>query len=219
MSSFLKIISCCFFSNLIFLPLFYLGVRPIVKSNEPSQAKNKPTNIKYNRLFWYADNESGTYVPYTDSLYISKMSNQEKAAVAFSSIFYDNYCDSSDGSMTKRCSMIELMGLGKQCSQHNIEFLKYWFSQDKKSIGELQGCQIVPLTATYQERFVDVSSARIGDLYLVKFTAGGMDLREMKTWKWKQLDRYLLRKGRMVKLDSKISSREERNLEEPNDKD
>jgi hypothetical protein len=205
-----KFLYCVAVTQLFFLPLFYLEIR-----NETYEAKNNGKSIQYNRLFWHADNESGTYVPYTDSLYISKMSNPEKAAVAFSSISYDNYCDPLPGSVKGRCSLIEALGLGEQCSDRNVQFLEYWFVNDKKSIGELQGCEIVPLTASYQERFVDVSSAKIGNLYLVKFTVAGMDLREMKTWNWQQIDRYILRMGRMIKLDSKISSRKEKNSRSP----
>jgi hypothetical protein len=216
MSPIFKSITCWLFTPMMFLASLNQGSEYSARRNGSTQSTEKPAGLKYKPILWHANNHLGSYVPYMDKVYISKMSSQEKAAVAFTAIFLDNTCNSeSKESIKVHCSLIEALGLGKQCSPGSIQFLRYWFYQDKKSLKDLEGCQIVPSTATYQERLVDVSMAQSGELYLVKFTAAGLDLREMRIWQWKQIDRYLFRGNKMVKVDSRVLSKEEKNLEEP----
>src|SRR5690606_11970975 len=72
------------------------------------------------------------------------LTEPEKAAVGFVVTFVSSECDwdgvpkEDRGNLT--CKALTSLGLGFQCSEKHLGFLKKWFRYDSKSLAELDNC-------------------------------------------------------------------------------
>src|SRR5690606_38042531 len=86
-----------------------------------------------------------------------RFTEPEKAAVGFVVTFVGSECDwngrTGEDRGNLKCKTLTSLGLGFQCSEKHLGFLKKWFRFDSKSLAELENCAIVPFTATSQNTF------------------------------------------------------------------
>lgn len=74
--------------------------------------------------------------------YINSMTSQEKAAIGYVSTYIGNECwwdgEANDDRSNLDCKIITALGLGYQCSESHLGFLRKWFSTDYEVLSELE---------------------------------------------------------------------------------
>lgn len=124
--------------------------------------------------------------------YINAMTNQEKAAIGYVSTFIGNECwwdgDANTDRSNLDCKIITSLGLGYQCSETHLGFLRKWFSSDKDVLSELENsnCPTTPYTATIQDTFDKIVLTTKGDSISVYYEASAVNLREQESWEWSE---------------------------------
>lgn len=124
--------------------------------------------------------------------YINAMTNQEKAAIGYVSTFIGNECwwdgDANADRSNLDCKIITSLGLGYQCSETHLGFLRKWFSSDKDVLSELENsnCPTTPYTATIQDTFDKIVLTTKGDSISVYYEASAVNLREQESWEWSE---------------------------------
>lgn len=124
--------------------------------------------------------------------YISTMTNQEKAAIGYVSTFIGNECwwdgEANDDRSNLDCKIITALGLGYQCSESHLGYLRKWFSDDKEVLSELEksNCPTTPYTAISQNTFDKIVINTKGDSISVYYEAGGVNVREQESWEWSE---------------------------------
>ncbi|WP_439474286.1 hypothetical protein [Algoriphagus formosus] len=124
--------------------------------------------------------------------YINSMTSQEKAAIGYVSTFIGNECwwdgEANDDRRNLDCKIITALGLGYQCSESHLGFLRKWFSTDNGVLSELENsnCPTTPHTATIQDTFSKMVVSTKGDTISVYYEASGFNLREQENWEWSE---------------------------------
>lgn len=124
--------------------------------------------------------------------YINAMTNQEKAAIGYVSTFIGNECwwdgDANADRSNLDCKIITSLGLGYQCSETHLGFLRKWFSSDKDVLSELENsnCPTTPYTATIQDTLDKIVLTIKGDSISVYYEASAVNLREQESWEWSE---------------------------------
>ncbi len=122
--------------------------------------------------------------------YLSTITEPEKAAIGYVATFIGNECWWDGKAKNNRsnldCKIITALGLGYQCSDEHLGFLKNWFSTDKKVLSELSNCPTIPYTATIQNTFDEIKVKTKGNSIIVEYKANAVNLREQKIWKWSE---------------------------------
>ncbi|WP_417613291.1 hypothetical protein [Owenweeksia hongkongensis] len=122
--------------------------------------------------------------------YIKAMTNQEKAALGYVSTFIGNECwwdgEANNDRSNLDCKIITALGLGYQCSESHLGFLRKWFSTDKEVLSELEdsNCPTTPYTATIQDTFSKIVISTKGDSISVYYEASAVNMREQESWEW-----------------------------------
>jgi len=124
--------------------------------------------------------------------YINAMTNQEKAAVGYVSTFIGNECwwdgKANDDRSNLDCKIITALGLGYQCSESHLGFLRKWFATDKEVLSELENsnCPTTPYTATIQDTFSKIVISTNEDSISVYYEASAVNIREQESWEWSE---------------------------------
>lgn len=124
--------------------------------------------------------------------YLAKMTKPEKAAIGYVSTFIGNECWWDGQSRNDRsnldCKIITALGLGYQCSETHLGFLRNWFSTDKQVLSELgkSNCPTTPYTATTQGTFDKIVVKTKGDSISVYYQAIAVNFREQESWEWSE---------------------------------
>jgi len=133
--------------------------------------------------------------------YLPLLSDPERAAIGYVATFIGNECqwdgDAHDDWSNLDCTIITALGLGYQCSDQHLGFLRNWFSTDKRVIFELEtsNCPIIPYTATRQNTFDEIVLEVTGDLITIVYKANGVNLREQESWEWSETVYFRLAQG------------------------
>lgn len=124
--------------------------------------------------------------------YIGVMTKQEIAAIGYVSTFIGNECwwdgDANVDRSNLDCKIITALGLGYQCSDSHLGFLRKWFSTDKEVLSELEdlNCPTTPYTATVQDTFNRIIISTNGASISVYYEASAVNLREQESWEWSE---------------------------------
>lgn len=122
--------------------------------------------------------------------YVDVLTNQEKAALGYVSTFIVNECwwdgEVNNDRSNLDCKIITALGLGYQCSESHLGFLRKWFSTDKEVLSELEdsNCPTTPSTATIQDTFSKIVISTNEDSISVYYEASAVNLREQENWEW-----------------------------------
>lgn len=122
--------------------------------------------------------------------YIKSMTPQEKVAIGYVATFIGNQCrwdgKANEDRSNLECKIISALGLGYQCSENHLGFLRKWFATDEQVLSELEACPTIPNTATVQNTFDEIVIATKGNSISVYFKASGVNLREEESWNWSE---------------------------------
>lgn len=87
--------------------------------------------------------------------YLNNMTDQEKAAIGYLATFIGNECwwdgEANEDRSNLDCTIISALGLGYQCSDTHLGYLRKWFLNDEKVLSELQKTTCPP----YPTRLLD----------------------------------------------------------------
>ena len=141
--------------------------------------------------------------------YIKTITDPEKAALGYVATFVGNDCwwdgEANEEKSNLDCKIITTLGLGYQCSNEHLGFLRKWFSKDKQVLSELEksNCPKTPYTATTQDTFDEIQLTIKNDTIIVFYSVGGVDIRKQTSWKWSQSDYFKVTNNalKLVKKD------------------
>lgn len=144
-----------------------------------------------------------------DKEFCKTITAPEKAALGYVATFIGNEC-SWDGAYTEnrsnlKCEILTALGLGYQCSEKHLGFLRNWFRDDAKSLKELENCPTTPNTATIQDTFDEIILTTKGNKISIFFKANGVNLREETSWSWSETNDFEVANGK-IKLVKKDKS-------------
>lgn len=129
---------------------------------------------------------------FLNKAYLKTMTKPEKAAIGYVSTFIGNECwwdgPVNDDRDNLDCKIITALGLGYQCSENHLSFLRKWFSTDKKVLSELEksNCPTTPYTATRQSTFNKIVVSTKGDSISVHYEASYYNISAQESLKWSE---------------------------------
>ena len=130
--------------------------------------------------------------------YLKTMTDPEKAALGYVATFIGNECwwdgEANDDRNNLDCKIITALGLGYQCSDEHLGFLRKWFMNDKQTLSELgkSNCPTTPYTAIIQNTFDEIKLSIKNDTIIVFYKASGVNMREQSSWEWSESDYFKL---------------------------
>ncbi len=174
-------------------------------TSESKIAKSSPKN-KSVKFLWRDMKFDSTLNDTFNSIFINKdyldiMTEPEKAALGYVATFIGNECwwddKANDDRSNLDCKIITALGLGYQCSEKHLGFLRKWFTRDKQIMSELESsnCPTIPFTATSQTTFEEINLTTKNDTIIVAYKASGVNVREQATWEWSESDYFLVAAG------------------------
>lgn len=160
-------------------------------SSKPKESPKNPVLKDKSIKFLWRDKNSAIVI---NKEFCKTMLDHEKAAIAYVATFIGNDCDwdgpyNSDRSNLK-CEILTALGLGYQCSEKHLGFLRKWFKNDAKALKELENCPTTPNTATIQDTFDEINLVTKGNKISVFFKANGVNLREESSWSWSETNHF-----------------------------
>lgn len=138
--------------------------------------------------------------------YLNSMSNAEKAALGYVATFIGNECwwdgDANQDRSNLDCKVISALGLGYQCSDKHLGFLRKRFSTDKPVLSELEkdNCPTTPYTATIQDSFDEIIVKTKGSLIMVEYRVSAVNLREGQSSQWSESVHFKVSNGNVQLL-------------------
>ena len=122
--------------------------------------------------------------------YFKNISEPAKAAIGYVATFIGSECnwdgEANDNFTNLSCKVIKALGLGYQCSDTHLNFLRHWFRDNSKVLNELKDCPVTPFTATQQNTFDNLSISLKNDTIRIHYEASGVNMREEKNWNWSE---------------------------------
>ena len=173
----------------------------IVKTTEYSTEKNIKLTDKTVKFLWREDQYDKDLKDTLNTIIINEelcksLSEPERAALGFVVTFIGSDCDwdgeAKDDRTNLKCKTLDALGLGYQCSDKHLGFLRQWFKNDRKSLNDLEfeGCPTTPYTATIQNTF-DYINLKVKDNRIsVEFGANGVNMRMGESWSWTETDHF-----------------------------
>lgn len=149
---------------------------------------------------------------YINKEYIVTISDVEKAALAYVATFIgcdcwwaDDHMDADRGNLD--CKIISALGLGFQCSETHLGFLRSHFAKDSTVLSELEDakCPTTPYTATVQNTFDDIQLTLQGDSIIIYYAANGINVRAEMTWHWTETMLFIVSKDQLYLVDKQRS--------------
>ncbi|MDR7129453.1 hypothetical protein J2X69_001790 [Algoriphagus sp. 4150] len=139
--------------------------------------------------------------------YVDIMEDPEKAALGYVATFIGNECwwdgDAEEDRSNLDCKIITALGLGYQCSDRHLGFLKEWFSDDPQVLAELESanCPTTPYTATIQDTFDEIELTVKGDSIIVNYKVSAINFREQKNWEWSVADYFVVKGDKLMLIN------------------
>ena len=123
-----------------------------------------------------------------DTDYCKIISDPEKAAIAYTAFGIGSECwwdgEANDNRSNLKCLIPSALGLGYQCSDTQLHFLRKWFRNDSAAMKSLEGCPTEPWTSTIQNAFDKIVFSTKGDVITVHYKVSGFNMRENESWDW-----------------------------------
>jgi hypothetical protein len=153
---------------------------PILQSND------KALKILWLEEVYDEEFQSTVFAIKLNEDYFSKISDAEKAVIAYYATFHGNECwwdgdKPNDDRSNLNCKIISALNLGYQCSDTHLDFLRKWFRNEPKLLAELDYCPTLPNTSTLQDSFEEIYVERSSDYFTIRFNICAVNLRENLT--------------------------------------
>jgi hypothetical protein len=148
-------------------------------------------------------------VIFINDKYCCVMNDAQKAAFAYAAMFIGNDCD-WDGGMNEQgsnlhCLVPGVLGLGYQCSETQLNFLRQWFRSDSAALASLEECPIIPYTATIQTTFDRLIMNCSGDTIHMNARCTGINMEYGDSWTWEQSQTFLVKADAIFLIEVKKS--------------
>lgn len=92
--------------------------------------------------------------------FLENITQPEKAALGYVATFIGNECEwdvkPNKNRSNLNCQILSALGLGYQCSNTHLGFLRKWFLKDTVALKKLETCPTIPNTATQQTTFNEI---------------------------------------------------------------
>lgn len=124
--------------------------------------------------------------------YIDSTTDYEKAALGYVATFVGNDCEwdgkATDDRSNLDCSILTALGLGYQCSEEHLGFLRNAFAGDQHTLDQLENsnCPTVPNSATVQTAFDEIKISTASGQIIINFKASGFNMRDQMSWNWSE---------------------------------
>ena len=137
-------------------------------------------------ILWRQLDSAKNYKLHINRQKVKKLSLLARAAISFSTLSLRTFDQVGEQSVI----LNEQLGFGSQCSSSHKAILLNSFHEKDKIQSEIEGCQIIYPSASFQQ-VVEKLTARISPTLIhIEFTAYGVNLKEMSKWEWNQKDVY-----------------------------
>ncbi len=124
-----------------------------------------------------------------------------KAALGFVSTIMGTDCqwdgEANDSLTNLKCKLTSALGLGYQCSDTHLNFLRQWFRNDKIHLNKLNSCYSVPYTASSQNIISAMKLEIKNDSIIISFSASGINMRTEKSWTYNGSYTFQVRKDEL----------------------
>lgn len=189
----------------------------IVKAHENVQGNRRLSADTTVKFLWMG-NRYDTIVKdsvnaiFINEAYLQKISEPERAAIGYVATFIGNECNwdgtyKADRSNLK-CKILSALNLGYQCSDKHLGFLRQWFKNDDKVLGELDpaNCPTIPDGSTIQKSFEEIILTKKENAISVSFKVKVINVRAGKTSTWAETDLFELNGDNIKLIDKNKSS-------------
>jgi hypothetical protein len=182
------------------------------KRLKPLKLTNKKVKFLWREMQYVEDLDGEFNVITLNEKYIKNISEPEKAVLAYVATFIGNEC-SWDGKANEnrsnlKCKILSGLDLGYQCSSRHLDFLRFWFRNNKNILKELENCPTTPDGATVQDTFDEIDLEIKDNKITVFFKASGINVREQQSWKWTENHFFEFKDDELILLKKDISSKE-----------
>ncbi len=189
--------------------LDYRGFLVSAKQIKPFKNINKKVKFLWRKIQYDKDLKTNINTIYLNENYIKTISEPEKVALAYVATFIGNEC-SWDGKADEnrsnlKCKILDALDLGYQCSSKHLDFLRFWFRNDKEILKELENCPTTPDGATIQDTFDEINLEVNGNKIIISFKANGINMREENSWNWSEKHFFESKKNELILLKKEIS--------------
>jgi len=120
--------------------------------------------------------------------YFKNISPPERAAIGYIATFVGSDCDWDGNPNADRsnldCKVLKAMGLGYQCSETHLTFLRHWLRADSSLLKELDECPIIPLNAWEQNTFFDLHVRTNVDTICITYEADSANFKKKIFYHW-----------------------------------
>ena len=180
--------------------------------------KGDTVRILWREIRYDADVQDTVSAIVLNNDYLSRLPDPERAALGYVATFIGTDCQWDGGARDDRsnlkCMLISALGLGYQCSEQHLGFLRKWFRSDKKVLAALQDCPTTPFTASSQETFDSIGLINDGGELRVFFAAAGMNMQTGDSWNYSETD-YFQTDGSQIRMLHAETSGIERQKTDP----
>ncbi|OIQ36777.1 MAG: hypothetical protein BM555_02060 [Crocinitomix sp. MedPE-SWsnd] len=197
--------------HLLFIGLFgsFCSAQPAVKQHlqfkEKSGLYRSEIVDAIYYLLWYENSDL-----IIDADFARRLHPALKACIAYTTFDLCTECEWGEeheigGREGLECSMNDALGLGYQCSDFHLSFLRSWFRTDSSAINKFESCPTIPYGATVlsSAQYITVEVKR--DEVVVKCKVGGYNFREQQSWEYDRINTFkIINKG--VKVEKLFSS-------------
>lgn len=176
--------------SILLASLFY-SCEPKKEDPKKTETPVLQSNDKGLKILWLEEVydeefESTVFAIKLNEDYFSKISDAEKAVIAYYATFHGNECwwdgdKPKDDRSNLNCKIISALNLGYQCSDTHLDFLRKWFRNEPKLLAELDYCPTLPNTSTLQDSFEEIYIERSTDYFTIRFNICAVNLRENLT--------------------------------------
>ncbi len=120
--------------------------------------------------------------------YCRQAQDAVKAAIGLTGTFIGTECqwdgEANDSMTNLSCKLFSALGLGYQCSEKHLSFLKHWFRNEPEILKQLEDCPVVPFTASSQNTFDKMDLQIKKDTLITRFEANGVNMRMEQYWEY-----------------------------------
>ena len=165
----------------------------------------KSMNYKDVKILWW----EGTEVV-INSDFLENLKEEEKAVLALISTYAGGECIYENNELN--CTLTSALGLGTQCSDKHLSFVKKWFLKDYEVYTSLNDCYSVPYTATNQTKFSEINISRDGINIIVYMNFHSVYSADLISYQWKQKETFELKDGFLYLIEKVVYDEIEKSL-------
>lgn len=165
---------------------YYTFLLLLVLSQFSCKQNKRKLETAWKTVVWLDTKENESYQSiHIDSLYFSEIDSVSKAAMGYVVTFVGNECWWANDDETAieersnlKCTILNALDLGCQCSDRHLTYLRKWFQYDEKVLKELEDCPTIPYTSTIQTTIKELRILRLPTEIVIKTKEAQINTRE-----------------------------------------